>query len=107
MRRELLGSAFQFLEQAFDSIPISMSDMLKSEPELVEGSLEPWCAIDEKHGVGDVVFLTKLCQELLCQDDRSGWNNLTYKNSFASGSTAADSQKRWSLSCLTVSSIAT
>jgi hypothetical protein len=39
MRRKLLGAAFEFLEQPFDSIPISVCDMLKSERELTQTSL--------------------------------------------------------------------
>ena len=31
MRGELLSATFQFFEDAFDGIPISMCDMLKSE----------------------------------------------------------------------------
>lgn len=42
-----------------DTIPISMSDNLKSEACSMERSREMVSVIDEEHGVGDVEFLTK------------------------------------------------
>jgi hypothetical protein len=39
-----------------------MSDMLKSEPFLEQCSYEPWCTVDEKDGVGNIVFLSKFAQ---------------------------------------------
>jgi hypothetical protein len=57
VRGTLPGSAFEFFEQVFDSIPISMCDVLKSEVLLEERGLEPWCAVDEKQTLGDIMFL--------------------------------------------------
>jgi hypothetical protein len=54
---ELVSSAFEFFIQAFDGVPIPVGDVLESESVAATGFLEPLSAIDEKHGVGDVVFL--------------------------------------------------
>jgi hypothetical protein len=48
--RELVGTAFEFFEQALDSVPISMCHPPKSESEVVAGGFEPRGAIDEKPG---------------------------------------------------------
>ena len=60
------GTPFYFSKNTFDSIPISMAHRLKSEACLAECCREMSGVIDEKHGVGNVVFLTKLLQKLLC-----------------------------------------
>jgi len=49
----------------FDSVPISMSNGVKSEPRSAECSSEILGVIDEKHGVGDVVVLLKLLEKPL------------------------------------------
>ena len=72
VRCEAVGAAFEFFEESFDSIPISMCDGLKSEILLEECSFEPRCAVDEKQTAGDVVFLGEFVEKLFCEDDRSG-----------------------------------
>ncbi len=43
----------------------------KSEPEMMECSLEMLCPIDEKHGIVEVMFLSEFPQESFCQRGRS------------------------------------
>lgn len=40
MRCKLFGSAFEFFEQPFDAIPISVCEVLKSEVELKQHGLD-------------------------------------------------------------------
>jgi hypothetical protein len=68
---KLFGSSCYLFANQFDGIPISMSTVLKSEVVFEECSLHPRCAIDEKHGVGAVVFLVAFLQDLFCHDDCS------------------------------------
>jgi len=68
---KLFSSPFYLFEDTFDSIPISMGDMLKSEVFFEECSLQPRCAINEKHSICDFMFLLQFLQELFCQDDGS------------------------------------
>jgi len=42
-----------------------MGDVLESEAVTAERLLKPWCAIDEKHGIFDVVFLAEFTEENL------------------------------------------
>ena len=60
---ERRGSAFYLSEDTFDSIPISMSFGLKLQPCSVKRSLEVIRAINEKHGVFDIVYLAKFSQK--------------------------------------------
>jgi len=55
----------------FDSVPVSMTNGLKSESCSLQSSREMLGVIDEKHGVGDVVFFLKLPEKLLRQCRRS------------------------------------
>jgi hypothetical protein len=67
-----------------------------------------WCgSIDEKHGVIDVVFLAELAKEGVGENVCSGRWELCVEHLFISGSTAAYSQYRSSLSRITVSPTAT
>jgi hypothetical protein len=43
-----------------------MAFIAKSEAASSQCCLEMCCTIDEKHGVGDVVFLTKFSKEYFC-----------------------------------------
>lgn len=65
MVQKLVGSAFYLFEYSFDSIPVSMRNMLKSEVVAVERGLEPRCTVDEKEDVGNVVFGAKLPEKPL------------------------------------------
>jgi hypothetical protein len=76
MRGKVFGSTFEFFEQSLDAVPISVCDVLKSEALLEERGLEPRCTIDEKHSVGDVVFLLEFVEKLLGENDRSGGKEL-------------------------------
>ena len=51
----------------FDSVAVAVCFMLKSETVAVEGGLEPGCAVDEKQGVCDIVFLTQFAEKYLGQ----------------------------------------
>jgi hypothetical protein len=51
------------VEDTFDAVPISAALILKSEACSLECSLEVGCAIDEKHRVLDVVFLSQLSEK--------------------------------------------
>lgn len=68
---KLFSSAFYFFKNTFDGVPISMGDVLKSEVFFEERSLQPRCAINEKHRIGDVMFFLEFLQELFCQDNGS------------------------------------
>ena len=68
---ELFSSLFYLFENMSDDIPISMSVVLKSEVFFEECSLQSRCASDEKHRIGDIVFLLKFLKELFCHDDNS------------------------------------
>ena len=59
-------SAFYFLKDTFDSIPIPMANCLESESGSSKCCFEMLGVIDEKHGVCDIVFLPKFVQKLLC-----------------------------------------
>lgn len=74
-----------------------MDFILESEGEFEQCGLEPRRTADEKRGVGDGVFLGKFLGELLGQAVILAGNSLGWRNSQVSGSTAAYSQKRWSL----------
>jgi hypothetical protein len=54
---ELVSTAFYFFENMFDSVPISASDMVKSEAVTMAGCLELWSAIEKKRCVLDLMFL--------------------------------------------------
>lgn len=60
-------TSFYLSKDTFNAVPISMSNSLKSEPNSTECSRWMLGVIDKKHGVGDVVFLTKFSQKLLRQ----------------------------------------
>lgn len=68
---KLVGSVFYLFEYSFDRIPISVGDVLKSEVAMVERRLEPRCAVDEKHGIGDVVFLAEFMKKPLGERGRT------------------------------------
>jgi hypothetical protein len=61
--RERRRSSLEFSKDPFDSIPISVAFMLKSEASSLESSLEVLSAIDEKHGGFDIVFLPQFAEE--------------------------------------------
>ena len=63
MVSELLRSTYYLFRDTFDTISITMDDMFKSEITLEEWNLQPGCAIDEKHRVGDAVFLLEFLQK--------------------------------------------
>jgi hypothetical protein len=71
MTHKLFSSSFYLFENTFGGVPISTSNMLKSEVFLEECSLQPRGTIDEKYGVGDVVFLLEFLQELFRHGDGS------------------------------------
>ncbi len=48
-----------------------MGNMLKSEVFLEQRRLQPQGAIDEKHGIGDIMFLLESLRKLFCQDNSS------------------------------------
>lgn len=50
----------------FDGILLPMCFMLEAKIVAMERSLQPWCAIDEKHARFDVMLLLELLQELFC-----------------------------------------
>jgi len=58
------STSFYLSKDTFDSIPISVANRLKSESCSSQCSGEVLCVIDEKHGIFNVVFLTKLSQKL-------------------------------------------
>jgi hypothetical protein len=64
---EGFGSAFELFEDAFDSIPIPVGDILESERLAVTGRLEPGCAIDQEDRVVDEMFLAEFSQKHLGQ----------------------------------------
>ena len=47
----------------FDSIPISITFCLKSEPGSLQCSVEVFPTIDEKYGGFDIVFLPQFCEK--------------------------------------------
>jgi hypothetical protein len=55
--RKRRGSSFEFSKDPLDSIPISVATHLKSEASSVKRSLEVCCAVNEKDGGFDIVFL--------------------------------------------------
>jgi hypothetical protein len=63
----LVGSSFYFSKYTFDSVPIPMCTVLKSEAVAVAGGLQPWCAIDEDGRVVDEMFLAEFRKEHLGQ----------------------------------------
>lgn len=69
---EGLSSAFEFFEEAFDGIPIPMSDVLESEAMSVAGRMQPRCLIDQEGRVIDEMFLLEFCKEHLGQCLSSG-----------------------------------
>lgn len=71
MNCELVGSTFYLFKHSFDSIPISLGFMLKSEVIAVKRGLKPRCSIGEKEGVGDVVFFTEFVEKPLGESDRT------------------------------------
>ena len=60
----------------FDSVAVAVCFMLKSETVAVEGGLEPGCAVDEKQGVCDIVFLTQFAEKYLGQCSCTAWIQL-------------------------------
>ncbi len=62
---ERLSSAFTFLEHPLDAIPISIDDILKSEPEVVTGRLQLGCPIDQEDRVVDEMFLAEFAEKHL------------------------------------------
>ena len=65
MRGKRLRSAFQLLEHPFDALLISMGDVLKSEPEMVTGRLQPGRSIDQEDRVVDEMVLAEFFEEHL------------------------------------------
>ena len=57
---------FYLTNDTFDGVPISMANRLKLEPCSTKRRGQMLSVIDEKHGVGNVVFLTEFPQKLLC-----------------------------------------
>jgi hypothetical protein len=55
------------MRDTFNAIPISAAFVWKSESCSLECSLEVCRAIDEKHGVIDIVFLAEFLQEVFSQ----------------------------------------
>jgi|GEM_PF-5624747 len=62
---KLVSTAFYFLENSFDSVLISMDDVLKLEVVVVERGLEPRCSVNEKQSIGDCMFLTEFAEKPL------------------------------------------
>lgn len=60
---KLVVTSFDLFVEVFDSIPIPMCFMLESKPMTTQGRLKPGCAIDEEHGVGDVMFLLQITKK--------------------------------------------
>jgi hypothetical protein len=64
--------SFYLKENTFDATPISAAFVLKSEPCSLECSLEVCRAVDEKHGILDIVFLAEFLEEAVSQRDCRG-----------------------------------
>ena len=84
-----------------------MCFMLESEAVPMTGRLQPRRSVDEKERVVDEMFLAEFGEEHLSDRLISRRGELNVQQRFVSGSTAAYSQNRSSLSWITVSSIAT
>ncbi len=59
------------MEDTFGTVPIPMFFVSKSDPSLAECSLEVFCAMDENHGIVEVMFLSEFPQKPFCQRGRS------------------------------------
>jgi len=55
---------FEFSENSFDGVPISIPFSVKSEPSSGQRSLEVLSSIDQKHGGFDVVVLANFSENL-------------------------------------------
>jgi hypothetical protein len=71
-----VGAAFETFEYAFDGIPISVGDMLRSEVWVITDGLQWRGVINRKHGVFGFVFLS---------DGRSGWDELSVERPIRRG----------------------
>ncbi len=55
----------------FNTVPIPLFFVSKSEPRPAECSPEMFCSIGEKYGTVEVMFLSEFLQEPFCQRGRS------------------------------------
>lgn len=62
---ELVSPSFYIFVETFDGVPIPVGNVLESEPVTATRFLEPLRAVDETHGVRDVVFLAEFTEENL------------------------------------------
>jgi len=74
--RESGSSAFYLSKDTFDAVAISVTFVAEIEPVTGAGVFQRCRAVDENHGVVDVVFLAQLREERVRQDIRSGWFEL-------------------------------
>jgi hypothetical protein len=91
----------------FNTVPVSIAFVPEIETELLTCIVRRGTAIDEKHGVFDIVFLAEFSEEQTAMVLFLVDSSCVYSKSFDSESTAAYSQYYSSLSRITVSSTAT
>ena len=60
---EAFSSTFYIFEDTFDTVPISMGDVSKSEPGVMECRFQPRRTVDEKLCVAHGVFLREFVEE--------------------------------------------
>ena len=67
----MAGLSFCLFIEAFDGVPIPIGAVVESAAVSAERFVEPWCAIDKKHGVFNVVFLAEFSEECVCENVHS------------------------------------
>jgi hypothetical protein len=94
------------LKDTFDAIPISVVFGLKSEPCSGKCGVEVSCAVNEKDGVSDIVFLLQFSVKNLSQSGCHGRKRRRYSYLLVAVSAAVYSQYCRSLMRISVSSTA-
>lgn len=68
---EAFGSTFYLFKDTFDAVALPVRDVVKAQAKVVQGRFQPRGAIDQKHGVCDVVFLSEIAEKQLGHGGRS------------------------------------
>lgn len=80
-----VGAAFETFEHAFDGVPISVGNMLRSEVWVILDGLQPRGVVNGKHGVFGFVFLDEVGKKSFLSDGRSGLNELSVERPIRRG----------------------